>query len=78
MFLVENLVHCYAAVHVLCSLVEISHAVAMLAATDGIHVQKLSQSGVTNLCNNEQLAEEIAVSLYLLKLLFAFAFVIVK
>ena len=30
------------------------------------------QSGVTNLCNNEQLAEEVAVIFHLLKLLSCF------
>ena len=38
-FLVENLVHGNAAVHVWCSLVEVFHAVKMLAATHGFHVQ---------------------------------------
>ena len=61
--LVEHLVQCVTTAHVWCSLVEVSHAVIMLAATDGFHVQKLIQSGVTNLCSNEQLAEEIASSL---------------
>ena len=42
----------------------------MLAAMNGFHVQKHIQFGVTNLCSNEQLAEEIAVSLHFLKLLF--------
>ena len=72
-FLVGNLVHCNAAAHVWCSLVGVSHAVTTLAATDGFHVQKdLSNLVLTNLCTNEQLAEEIAVSLHLLKLLFCF------
>ena len=39
-FLVGNVVHCNAAADVWCSLVEVSHAVTMLAATHGFHVQK--------------------------------------
>ena len=38
-FLVRNVVHCNATYNVLCSLVDASHAVTMLAATDGFHVQ---------------------------------------
>ena len=34
--------------------------------------KKTHHSGVMNLCSNEQLAEENAVSLHLLKLLFCF------
>ena len=34
--------------------------------------RKLIQSGVTNMCCNEELAEEIAVTLHLFKLLFCF------
>ena len=34
--------------------------------------RKLIQSGVTNMCCNEQLAEDIVVTLHLLKLLFCF------
>ena len=41
----------------------------MLAATTGGF---LTQSGVTKLCSNEQLAEEIAVTLHMLKLRFCF------
>ena len=37
--LVGNLVHCNAAAHVWCSLVEVSQAVTILAATDGFHMQ---------------------------------------
>ena len=37
LFTLFNLVYCNAAAHVWCSLVEVSHAVTMLAAMDGVH-----------------------------------------
>ena len=49
-----------------------SHAVTLRAATGGFHVKKTHPVWCMNLCSNEQLAEEIAVSLHLLKLLFCF------
>ena len=37
-FLVGNLVQCNATAHVWCSLVDVSHEMALLAATNGFHV----------------------------------------
>ena len=70
-FLVGNVVQCNTIAHVRYSLVVVSHAVTMLASTYGFHVQTLIQFGVTNM-SNAQLAEEIAATLQLLKLLFGF------